>query len=175
MPTSAVREVLTHVCMPWSVWGCWKSVSVPRLLQSQGGTTGKIQSVGLEVPHSPSYPCAALPSACHCLPLQHARLYSHQRWGSLMPFNNTCTQGFLCIPPSSGDAGNLPLLHHVLSWTTAWRTSPSPPPRGLPPALLTPLHLTPVFFCLLFSLSVTYGCFCSALHRHRERAQLPLL
>ena len=111
-----------------------------------------LRSVIPEVPHSPSYPCTAPLRACHCLPLQHTRLSSHQRQGNLLPCNSTRMQGLLCIPPSSGDAGNLPLLYHAPSWTMAWHTSPSPPARGSPPALLTLLHLTPSFFCLLFSL-----------------------
>lgn len=162
---------------PGACWGgsrvCLCCVSCP----SEPGRSDweNLRSVSLEVPHFPSYPRAAPPRAHHCLPLQHARLSSHQRRGSLLPCNSTRTWGFLCIPPSSGDAGNLPLLHHAPSSTTAQHTSPSPLPRGSPPTLLTPLHLTPVFFCLLFSLLVTYGCFCSAPHRHRERAQLPLL
>lgn len=64
---------------------------------------------------------------------------------------------------------------HTPPWAAAWRMSPSPPPCGPCPTCLTPLPLTPIFFCLSFSLSVTYGCFCSAPHRHRKRAQLPLL
>lgn len=81
-------------------------------------------------------------------------------------------RGFLCIPSASGDAGNLPPLHHCHSRTARPRHTPL---TRAAPAVLTPLHLTPIFFCLLFSLSVTHGCFCSAPRRHRERAQLPLL
>lgn len=80
------------------------------------------------------------------LPMEHFHICLHQKM-----------QGICSIMAHPGP-------HHPV--TSLHRPSP---------ALLTPLPLTPVFFCLLFFLSVTFGCFCSAPRRHREWAQLPLL
>lgn len=88
---------------------------------------------------------------------------------------------FLAALPRAGPAASFPphpreMREMSPRSITARRTSPSPPAsHGPAPAVLTPLRLTPIFFCLLFSLWVTHGCFCSAPRRHRERAQLPLL
>ncbi|KFO81423.1 Actin-binding LIM protein 3, partial [Cuculus canorus] len=59
--------------------------------------------------------------------------------------------------------GNLPLLHHTPSWNTAQRAASSHLPRGSPPALLTPLHLTPIYFC---SCSLSWSLM-AASARHR--------
>lgn len=163
----------THTCVhtPERIWGEAECVSAMYpVLRSRGGTTGENpRSVIPEVLHSPSYPHAAPPRARHRLPLQHARL--------------PLTSGRAAYCPVTAPAHRLssasrlsPEMQEIFPCSITPHPGPRPGARhGSLPALLTPLHLTPVFFCLLFSLSVTYGCFCSAPCRHRERAQLPLL
>lgn len=154
-------HVLEHV-------GGKQSVSVPCLLPF-GAREERLGKSEVSKSRGPAFPvlhCQGPITVCLCSTLSFP----------LPAAGQPCTapaHGVFSASCCLRRCGKSPLLHHAPSWTTAWHTSPSP--QGSPPALLTLLHLTPIFFCLLFSLSITYGCFCSAPRRHRERAQLPLL